>query len=68
MSGVLPEPLTKYWECRIGGPSYDQRTLDTTIGREPRSYRGLCEPIPDRMLEMLRQLDDGDVTPGRSRT
>jgi hypothetical protein len=29
MSGVLLELMTKYSECRTGGPSYYQRTLGT---------------------------------------
>jgi hypothetical protein len=67
MPGVLLEPLMEYSERRTGGPSYYQRTLGTAIGRELRSYYDLSEPIPDRMLKLLKQLDEHDVKPDRSR-
>jgi Anti-sigma factor NepR len=66
MPGVLLEPLTKFAERRTGGPSDYQRTLGTAIGRELRNYYDLSEPIPHRMLELLKQLDNHDVKPDDS--
>jgi hypothetical protein len=57
-TGVLLEPLTKYSERRTGGPPCYQPTLCTVIGPELRSYYDLSEPIPNRMLKLLEQLDD----------
>jgi hypothetical protein len=63
MPGVVLELPTKFAERRTGGPSYYQLPLVTAIGRELRNYYELSEPIPDRMLELLKQLDDHDVKP-----
>jgi hypothetical protein len=43
---------------RRAGPSFYERAIRTTIGRGLRSYYDLSEPIPDRMLELLKRLDD----------
>ena len=61
MSSMLLEPLARHSERRIDGPFYCERAIRTTIGRELRSYYDLSEPIPDRMLESLKQLDGDDV-------
>jgi hypothetical protein len=58
---MLLEPLARHSERRIDGPSYYERAIRTTIGRELRSYYDLSEPIPGRMLELLKQIDDDDV-------
>jgi hypothetical protein len=44
-------------EHRDGGPSYYERAIRTTIGRGLRSYYDLSEPIPERMLKLLEQID-----------
>jgi hypothetical protein len=42
---------------RDTGPSFYERAIRTSIGRGLRRYYDLSEPIPDRMAELLRQLD-----------
>ena len=61
MSSMLLKPLARHSERRIDGPSYYERAIRTTIGRELRSDCHLSEPIPDRMLELLKELDDDYV-------
>ena len=61
MSSMLLEPLARQLERRIDGPFCCERAIRTTIGRELRSYYDVSEPIPDRMLELLKQLGDDDV-------
>jgi hypothetical protein len=39
------------------GPSFYERAIRTSIGRGLRRYYDLSEPIPDRMAELLRKLD-----------
>jgi hypothetical protein len=58
---MLLEPLARHSERRIDGPFHCERAIRTTIGRELRSYNDLSESIPDRMLELLKQIDDVDV-------
>ena len=43
---------------RDTGPSFYERATRTSIGRGLRRYYDLSEPIPDRMAELLRQLDN----------
>ena len=43
---------------RNTGPSFYERAIRTSIGRGLRRYYDLSEPIPDRMAELLRQLDN----------
>jgi hypothetical protein len=43
---------------RDTGPSFYERAIRTSIGRGLRRYYDLSEPIPDRMAELLRQLDN----------
>jgi hypothetical protein len=43
---------------RDTGPSFYERAIRTGIGRGLRRYYDLSEPIPDRMAELLRQLDN----------
>ena len=61
MSSMLLEPLARHSERRIDGPFHCERAIRTTIGRELRSDYDLSEPIPDRMLELLKELDDDYV-------
>jgi hypothetical protein len=58
---MLLEPLARQSEHRIDGPFLCDRAIRTIIGRELRSYYDVSEPIPDRMLELLKQLGDDDV-------
>ena len=60
MSSMLLELLARQSD-RIDGRSYSERAIRTTIGRELRSHYDLSEAIPDRMQELLKQLDDDDV-------
>jgi hypothetical protein len=55
---MLLEPLARQSDGRIGGSFYCECAICTTIGRGLRNYYDLSEPIPDRMLELLKQLDD----------
>jgi hypothetical protein len=43
---------------RMTEPSFYERAIRTSIGRGLRSYYDLSEPIPDRMLKLLEQIDD----------
>jgi hypothetical protein len=43
---------------RDTGPSFYERAIRTSIGRGLHRYYDLSEPIPDRMAELLRQLDN----------
>jgi hypothetical protein len=52
------DPEDALYSERRAGPSFYERAIRTTIGRGLRSYYDLSEPIPDRMLELLKQLDD----------
>ena len=52
------DPEDTVYSERRAGPSFYERAIRTTIGRGLRSYYDLSEPIPDRMLELLKQLDD----------
>ncbi len=45
-------------ERRDIGPSFYERAIRTTIGRGLRSYYDLTEPIPERMVKLLEQIDD----------
>ncbi len=52
------KPDNSQLERRDVGPSFYERAIRTTIGRGLRSYYDLTEPIPDRMVKLLGQLDD----------
>jgi len=52
------DPEDAIYSERRAGPSFYERAIRTTIGRGLRSYFDLSEPIPDRMLDLLKQLDD----------
>jgi hypothetical protein len=58
---MLLEPLARHSERRINGAFHCERAIRTTIGRELHSYYDLSEPIPDRMLELLKQIDDDEA-------
>ena len=42
------------------GPSFYERAIRTSIGRGLRRYYDLSEPIPDRMRELLGQMDEDE--------
>ena len=42
------------------GPSFYERAIRTSIGRGLRRYYDLSEPIPDRMRELLEQMDEDE--------
>ena len=46
-------------ERRDTGPSFYERAIRTTIGRGLHSYYDLTEPIPERMVKLLRKIDNG---------
>jgi hypothetical protein len=52
-------------ERRDGGPSYYERAIRTTIGRGLRSYYDLSEPIPESMLNLLKQIDQKSKANGQ---
>ena len=47
-------------EVRHVGPSFYERAIRTSIGRGLRRYYDLSEPIPDRMRELLEQMDEDE--------
>jgi len=47
-------------EVRDVGPSFYERAIRTSIGRGLRRYYDLSEPIPDRMRELLEQMDEDE--------
>ena len=48
------------------GPSFYERAIRTTIGRGLRSYYDLTEPMPERMVKLLAEIDESAPATAKS--